>query len=276
MWLRFNYSNEKSSFMLLSIIMEELSANKITEGLKTKRMGQKVVYYPTLPSTMDTAREKARQGEEEGTVVIAGEQTAGRGRLKRSWLTPEGNIALSILLRPANASLPYLIMIASLAAARSIESVSGQTTQIKWPNDVLIDGKKICGILIENELKGNKVDFSIIGIGINVALKVTDHKEIADTATSLTTKQNDDLRLKLIKALLQEFDKLYFQLPDGKAIYEAWRRKLLTLGKSVKATWGKQVIEGTAEDVDENGALLIRDVHGDLVKVVAGDVSLRG
>ncbi len=261
--------------MLLSIIMEELSANKITEGLKTKRIGQKVIYYPSLPSTMETARETARQGAEEGTVIITDEQTAGRGRLKRRWLTPQGNIALSIILKPVNAALPYLIMIASLAAARSIESVSGRNTQIKWPNDVLIEGKKVCGILIENELKGNKVDFSITGIGINVALNPADHKEIAETAISLTLTQDNDLRLKLIKALLQEFDKLYLQLPDGKAIYNAWRGKLVTLGKSVKATWGKQVIEGTAEDVDESGALLIQDIHGDLVKVVAGDVTLR-
>ena len=255
--------------------MEKPSLNDLSKLLKTRRIGQEAVYYPTLPSTMDAAREKARLGAAEGTVIIAGEQTAGRGRLKRRWLTPEGNIALSIILRPDNASLPYLIMIASLAAARSIETVAGQKTQIKWPNDILIAGKKVCGILIENELKGNKVDFSITGIGINVDLNPADHQDIAETAASLAAKQNDDLRLDLIKALLQEFDILYLQLPDGKPIFEAWRRKLVTLGQEVKATWGKQVIEGMAEDVDESGALLIRDAHGDLIKVVAGDVTLR-
>ena len=262
--------------MLLSIIMEELLANKITKGLKTRCIGKKVVYYPTLPSTMDAAREHARQGAEEGTVIMAGEQTAGRGRLKRSWLAPEGNIALSIILRPVNAYLPYLIMIAALAAARSIETAAGLKTEIKWPNDVLINGKKVCGILIENEFKGSKADFSSIGIGINIALKVAEHEEIADTATSLSTNPNDALRLKLIKALLQEFEKLYLQLPDGKAIFNAWREKLVTLGKKVKATGGKQVIEGSAEEVDESGALYIRSVAGDLIKVVAGDVTLRG
>jgi BirA family transcriptional regulator, biotin operon repressor / biotin---[acetyl-CoA-carboxylase] ligase len=262
-------------FMVLSIIMEDLPFDKLKEEINTRVIGRNIFYYSSLPSTMDTAREKARQGALEGTIIIADEQTAGRGRLKRQWLAPKGNIALSIILRPQNASLPYLIMIASLTASRSIESVSGYKTQIKWPNDILIDGKKICGILIENEFKGNHVHFCIIGIGINVTLKVSSHKEIAETAVSLAAKQINDLRLKLIKALLVEFDKLYLQLPDHDKIYKTWCKKLVTLGKKVKATSGKQIIEGTAEDVDESGALLIRDIHGDLVKVVAGDVTLR-
>jgi BirA family transcriptional regulator, biotin operon repressor / biotin---[acetyl-CoA-carboxylase] ligase len=256
--------------------MTELSPYLIMTGLKTRIIGQKILYYPILPSTMDTAREKARQGALEGTVVIAGEQTAGRGRLKRSWLSPEGNVALSLIMRPDIVSLPYLIMIASLAAARSIDAVTGQKTQIKWPNDVLIAGKKVCGILIENEFKGNNVAFSVIGIGINTDLKVAGYKEIADTAASLSSGPNSGLRLKLIQALLSEFEVFYLKLPEGKPIYEAWRGRLVTLGKKVRATWGTQVIEGVAESVDEDGALYIRDEEGELRKVVAGDVTLRG
>jgi BirA family transcriptional regulator, biotin operon repressor / biotin---[acetyl-CoA-carboxylase] ligase len=244
-----------------------------SKSLKTRCIGRKIFYFDSLSSTMDTAREEAHKGAAEGTVIIAGEQTAGRGRLQRAWLSPQGNIALSIILRPEIASLPYLIMIASLAVARSIETVTGQETQIKWPNDVLIGGKKVCGILIENELKGNKADFCIVGIGVNVSLNVSDHDEIAETAISL--KGKDDLRVTIIRQLLVEFDKLYRQLPNGKPIFEGWRNKLVTLGKKVKATWGQQVIEGTAETVEESGALLIRDAHGELVKVVAGDVTLR-
>jgi BirA family transcriptional regulator, biotin operon repressor / biotin---[acetyl-CoA-carboxylase] ligase len=256
--------------------MPELSSDLISKGLDTRIIGQKIIYYPTLSSTMDAARDKARQGALEGTIVIAGEQTAGRGRLKRSWLSPEGNIALSIILRPDTQSLPYLIMITSLASARSIENVTGQKTQIKWPNDVLIEGKKVCGILIENELKGNTVVFSVIGIGMNIGLKVTDHREIADTAASLTSHPDKNLRLKLIQSLLTEFELLYFKLPDSHPIYEDWSNRLITLGKKVKTTWGLQVIEGAAESVDESGALYIRDEGGELRKVVAGDVTLRG
>jgi BirA family transcriptional regulator, biotin operon repressor / biotin---[acetyl-CoA-carboxylase] ligase len=247
----------------------------IKNGLNTRVIGREVLYYPSLPSTMDTAREKARQGAAEGTVIIAGEQTAGRGRLKRAWLAPAGNIALSAILRPETAALPYLIMIASLAVARSIERVTGLTTQIKWPNDVLTEGKKVCGILIENELKGNKIEFSIIGIGINTNLRVNDFSEIKDTAASLQNTPGGDLRLKLTQALLRELDLIYVNL-DTKHIFEQWRKRLVTLGKKVKATSGVQVIEGVAEDVDAEGALWLRQAGGGLFKVVAGDVTLKG
>ena len=119
---------------------------------------------------------------------------------------------MSIILYPDIASLPYLIMIASLAVVHSIEAVTGLKTQIKWPNDILIDGKKVCGILIENEVKGNKVIYSIIGIGINIDLNVADYAEISNTATSLKSKSGKDLRVKLIRSLLTEFERLYLML----------------------------------------------------------------
>lgn len=256
--------------------MDNLSINQLQLNLHTMCIGREISYYPTLPSTMDTARDKARHGSPEGTVIIAGEQTAGRGRLMRSWISPEGNIALSIILRPKTAYLPYLVMIASLAAAQSINTVTGQKAQIKWPNDVLIDGKKVCGILIENELKGNKVVFAVIGIGINTNLKVSEHLDISESAASLKTSRDTDLSAAVMKSLFTGFDRLYAQLPDGKPIFKDWRSQLVTLGKNVRAAWGKDVISGTAEDVDESGALWIRDANGTLMKVVAGDVTLKG
>ncbi|MGD0779652.1 MAG: biotin--[acetyl-CoA-carboxylase] ligase [Dehalococcoidales bacterium] len=249
----------------------------IAKGLKTDCIGQKVIYLPSVTSTMDIARQEALKGAAAGTVVIAGEQTGGRGRLKRSWLTPQGNIALSIILYPDTKSLPYLIMMASLAVCYSIESVTGTKALIKWPNDILINRKKVCGILIENEVRGNKVAYSIIGIGINVNLKVNNYTEIANTAASLKNEPGKaDLRVKIIRALLQEFDKLYVKLSDGKAIYETWRDRLVTLGQKVKATSGNQIIEGIAESVDESGALNIKGKDGKVTRVVAGDVTLRG
>jgi BirA family biotin operon repressor/biotin-[acetyl-CoA-carboxylase] ligase len=252
-------------------VVEDLSV-VIQKGLQTGVIGRNVIYLPSVPSTMDFARQEAQKGTPEGTVIITGEQTEGRGRLKRRWLTPRGNIALSIILYPIVTNLPYLIMIASLAVLQSIEKITGIKGQIKWPNDILIGGKKVCGILIENEVRGKKVVYSIVGIGINVDLKANDHTEVADTAASL---KKDTDRIKLIKALLVEFDNLYRQLPDGKGTYEAWRNNLETLSRKVKATWGDQVIEGIAEDVDEEGALMIRQVDGTLARVVAGDVTLR-
>lgn len=258
------------------MVAKDLSAIAITKGLKTKIIGRKVIYLPSVPSTMDAARQEALKGVGEGTVVVAGEQTEGRGRLKRSWLTPKGNIALSIILYPDIKSLPYLIMVASLAVVKSIESIIGLKGKIKWPNDILIDGKKVCGILIENELSGNRIVYSIVGIGINVALKVNAYADIANTATSLKNESSQaDICISLVRSLLQEFEQLYVKLPDGKAIFEAWRDNLVTLGKQVKAQSGTQITEGIAESVDEDGALIIRGTDGRLAKVVAGDVTLR-
>jgi len=224
---------------------------------------------------MDAAREAAREGATDGAVIIAGEQTAGKGRLERKWLSPPGNIALSIVLYPDITSLPYLIMIASLAAVQSIEAVAGTKAQIKWPNDIMIGGKKVGGILIENEVKGDKVAYSIIGIGINVDLNVADYPEMSANSTSLKSESVPGLRIKIIRLLLNEFERLYLKLPDRKAIYETWRNRLVTLGKKVRATSGREIIEGTADSVDVNGALVIRQSDGRLVKVVAGDVTLR-
>jgi BirA family biotin operon repressor/biotin-[acetyl-CoA-carboxylase] ligase len=158
----------------------------------------------------------------------------------------------------------------------SIETATGLKTQIKWPNDILIGGKKVCGILIENEVKRNRVAHAIIGIGINVDLNVADFAEISNTATSLN-KESDRVvsRTKIIRSLLTELERLYLALPAGEPIYEAWRDRLATLGKRVKVKSGDRTLEGTAEAVDESGALMLRHADGTLTRVIAGDVSLR-
>jgi BirA family biotin operon repressor/biotin-[acetyl-CoA-carboxylase] ligase len=257
-------------------VARDLSPSSITRDLKTTCIGKKVIYYPRLPSTMDAARQEARQGAAEGTVIIAGEQTEGKGRLQRTWFSPSGNIAFSIILYPGIASLPYLIMIASLAVVHSIETVTGLKTQIKWPNDILIGSKKVGGILIENEMKRNKVVFTIIGIGINVDLRVPEFIEITTTATSLNRESGKVVRrTKIIRSLLTEFEKLYLSLPAGEPIYKAWRDRLVTLGRKVKVKTGRYTLEGIAESVDTSGALMLRHADGCLTRVIAGDVTLR-
>ncbi len=255
--------------------LEELSSSSITAGLATSLIGRKVVYFPRLPSTMDAARLEVRRGTAEGTVIIAGEQTEGRGRLRRTWLSPSGNIALSIVLYPDIACLPYLVMIASLAVAYSIETVTDLKTRIKWPNDVLIGGKKVCGILIENKVRANRVDYAVVGIGINVDLKIADVAGIAATATSLKDELDRNvLKKNVIRNLLTEFERLYQLLPTGESIYRAWRARLETLGEKVAVTSGGSVLEGIAESVDETGALVLRQADGTLNRIVAGDVTL--
>jgi BirA family biotin operon repressor/biotin-[acetyl-CoA-carboxylase] ligase len=254
-----------------------LSPDSITNDLGTRIIGKRVICYPSLASTNEVAKRAAQQKAEEGTVIVAGEQTAGKGRLKRPWLTPRGNIALSIIVYPSIASLPYIIMLSSLAVAHSIEAVTGLRPQLKWPNDVLIKGKKMCGILVESRVRRGVVDYAVIGIGINVNLRLSDFPEMRKTATSLSEELGEDVScLNLIRSLLVEIDGLYSTLPQGNAIYGEWRDRLVTLGERVHVRSGENTYDGIAESVDGEGSLLLRSPDGTLTKIVAGDVTLSG
>jgi len=253
-----------------------LSSALITGGLETQFVGQRVIYYPRLASTMEVAKREARLGAAEGTVVIAGEQTAGKGRIGRVWLSPEGSIALSIILYPSLVYLPSLIMLASLAVVHSIEAVTGLKAQVKWPNDVLVNGRKVCGILIESDVQGDAVVYAVIGIGVNVNLRLSDVPEISSLATSLCDELGRDVSLlSLIRRLLVEVEGLYLTLLAGGSIYEEWRDSLVTLGRKVRVESGKNKYEGIAESVARDGSLLLRQANGSLTKIVAGDVTLR-
>jgi BirA family biotin operon repressor/biotin-[acetyl-CoA-carboxylase] ligase len=258
------------------MIENNLSAASINRDLETRFVGQSVIYYPSLTSTMEVARQEARQGAAEGTVIVADEQTAGRGRLKRTWVSPGGNIALSIILYPSLAYLPSLIMLASLAVVRSIEAVTGLKSQVKWPNDVLINGRKVCGILIESDVQGNTVNYITMGVGVNINLRLVDFPEILPIATSLSDELGRDVsRLSVIRCLLVEIERLYLDLLAGGSVYEEWRDSLVTLGKRVRATTGETIYEGVAESVDGDGSLWLRGLDGSLTRIVAGDVTLR-
>ncbi|MCD6399174.1 biotin--[acetyl-CoA-carboxylase] ligase [candidate division WOR-3 bacterium] len=253
-----------------------LSPANITRDLGTQVIGRRVVYHPTISSTMKAARDEANRGAAEGTVIITDEQTAGRGRVERVWLTPKGGIALSVVLYPDIAHLPCLIMLASLAVARTIEKTTDLKTQLKWPNDVLIRGKKVSGILVESSVKGNSVGYASIGIGINANLKLADFPDIRDVAISLSDELGRKVsRLGFARHLLREMDGLYAALRSGGSIFEAWRDRLGTLGKEVSVTSGGTVLEGVAEKVARDGSLWLIQANGHRVKVVAGDVKLR-
>jgi BirA family biotin operon repressor/biotin-[acetyl-CoA-carboxylase] ligase len=255
---------------------DSLSPALITANLETSFIGRKVIYYPRLISTMDIARENILKGASEGTVIIADEQTAGRGRTRRVWLSPKGSIALSIILYPERDYLPYLIMLASLAVVRSIALVTGLEAQIKWPNDVLINAKKVCGILVESDVKKTRVVYVIIGIGINANFRLAAFPEISPVATSLSDELGKDVsRVDIIRHLLAEIERLYLTLPDGEPVYQAWRDKLVTLGRKVQVKSGETILEGIAESVARDGSLLLRQTNGSLTEIIAGDVTLR-
>ena len=255
---------------------EQLSRNRITKGLTTRFIGQNVMYFDSVTSTNDVARQQASQRVPEGTAIIAEYQTTGRGRLKRTWVSPQGNIAITVILYPARKNLPYLTMLAALAVLRSIEITTGLNCQLKWPNDVLINNKKVCGILSESQATSDSVDYAIIGIGTNVNMKLSDYPDIASIATSLADETGKEVsRLLLLRNLFLEMEKLYIRLQAGESPLAEWRDNLVTLGKSVHVRSGDDVFEGIAESVADDGSLLLRCIDGKLLKFMAGDVTLR-
>jgi BirA family biotin operon repressor/biotin-[acetyl-CoA-carboxylase] ligase len=253
-----------------------ITPEEIMRNLPTRFIGQKVIYYPRVDSTMEEARKEAQWGAPAGTVVICDEQTAGKGRLQRIWISPEGSLALSIILRPNLAYLPFMVMLASLSAVRSIELVTGIRPWIKWPNDILIKGKKICGILIQNEIHRSSLKFTIIGIGININMHMQSFPEIEPTATSLLDELGKPVsRVELARQLLIEMENLYHVLSQGELIFEQWKDRLITLGQYVRVTQEDKVFCGYAESVVRDGSLMLRQADGQLTRILTGDVSLR-
>jgi BirA family biotin operon repressor/biotin-[acetyl-CoA-carboxylase] ligase len=247
----------------------------IKSRLNTKFVGRQLYYYHRLATTMKTAKKLAEKGTAEGTVIIADTQTAGRGRLGRAWLSPEGSLAMSVILKPSLDNLPQLVMIASLAVVRTIKKVAGLEAQIKWPNDILIKGKKVCGILIESEIKGDKINFAIIGIGINLNFDPLVFSQIADIATSLSHELGATIsKAAFINTLLPELEQLYLEAQSGAPIYREWQKNMVMLGRYIQAKTGEVVEQGKAETVTQNGNLILRRSDGSIAEILAGDVTI--
>ncbi|MBN1376361.1 MAG: biotin--[acetyl-CoA-carboxylase] ligase [Dehalococcoidia bacterium] len=236
-------------------------------------MGKRIHYVPVTSSTMDEARRLAEQDATEGTAVITGKQESGRGRMGRAWLSPEGALATSIILRPPLDALHLLPAISSVAVYRTIGE-TGIRGSIKWPNDVLISGKKVCGILIENGFSAGNLVFSIIGIGINVNFDTTRFPEIAGIATSLSTESGRQVSIDEVALnLYSEMEKLYDLKSKPDLILDEWRKHMGTLGQRVTVTTGGHILEGSAESINATGNLVLRMDNGSLREVIAGDVA---
>lgn len=252
-----------------------LDLDAVNASLNTERFGRRIVYETSCDSTMNVARREAESGAVEGTVVIAEEQTAGRGRFGRSWVSPAGkNLYLTIVSRPSADRLRVLGMAAPLAVCHAARGVAAVQPAVKWPNDVLIDGRKLSGMMTESEIAGSDVRFSLTGIGVNVNLDVASAPEIASIATSLREETGADVsREAVLAALLNRFETLFDSpLP---ALVEAWRAALETLGREITVTLGDETHRGLAEDVDDDGNLVLRLPDGSRMTFEAGEVSLR-
>ena len=226
---------------------------------------------------MDEAARLAKEGAEEGAVVIAERQTAGRGRQGRSWVSEPGNLLFSILFRPSMDQLPFISMIGGVATARALRKTNGLNPTIKWPNDVMLDGRKVSGILAESAIVGDSVCYAVLGLGINVALDVSESEGISGIATSVNSSVGHEVEREiLLRQLLLELDDLYIRLGRNESPIEEWRDLLETTGRRLTATSGPESHTGIAEGVDDTGNLLLRLNDGQIVTLTAGDVTLGG
>ena len=303
-------------------MVELLDFSTIQSALTTQVFGRELAVLPRTGSTNDVAKDLAARGAPEGTVVVADEQTAGRGRLARRWLAPPCTCLLcSLLFRP---DLPpiqaqRLTMLCSLAAADAIEQVAGLQVHLKWPNDLVAKSqianrqisksanrqignrkpaisnlqspisnfqpptsnfqpptwKKLAGILTETGITGERLDFAVVGIGVNVNVGLEALPRLAPDATSILAEVGCPVdRGALLVALLAGVERRYQALRAGESPHREWAARLATLGQPVEVSTPAGVLAGVAESVDEDGALLLRLPDGGLRVLVAGDVTL--
>lgn len=253
-----------------------LLAAEIMAELPLQRLKGPVWHFVSLPSTNDLAKDFARRGYPEGSVLLAETQTAGRGRLGRVWESPLGKgIYLSIILRPPlpPTELPKLTLTAAVAVVEALKKITPLKIGIKWPNDILLDGKKLGGILTEMETESDRMSYVILGVGLNINTAIfPDYLQMQ--ATSLAGTGRTYSRLAIVRAFLSAMDELYGNFLNQKfpEILDLWRRAAVTLGKPVKVKLGGREISGLAVDVAPDGALLVEKPGGEVQRIISGEI----
>ncbi len=248
---------------------------------ETRVIGRDIRVFESTTSTNDVIEKLAHDGVKEGVVVFAESQTRGRGRLGRQWMSPAGKgLWFSVLLRPnlSPQATTQLTVASATALRRALTAQTGLRPDIKWPNDILLNGKKVCGILTELSAEVDRVKYVILGIGVDVNLTTADFPaDLRDVATSLKAELGKALsRADLAVEILRQLDADYTKVIDGgfAAIADEWEEHCSTIGRQVTIRAGERQIRGRAESLGEDGALLVRTEHGHLERVVGGDVTL--
>ena len=261
--------------------MSELDLKQLKEHFAGKLVGCKIDFHSKITSAMDEAERQAEVGAPEGLVVIAEEQTKGRGRFSRPWISPaKQDLLFSVLLRPSVTQLRFMNMAATLATCAAVEQSTNMFAGIKWPNDLRVNGRKIAGILVESTLESQvQIGHTVLGIGLNVNSDPSLTPEIAETATSISRllKRSVD-RTKVLIILLERLNELYQTIQSGISLTNMWSERLETLGKLVKIEFREgcgHVVEGRARSVDEEGNLLVELPDGKVKTLVAGEVTLQ-
>lgn len=249
------------------------------DGLGTECVGSRIVCYEKIDSTNNEAKRLAAQGAEDGCVVIAERQTGGRGRLGRTWFSPLGGLWLSLILRPeiAPGDAPKVVMLAACSVQAALRALGFEAT-IKWPNDLLLSGKKVSGILTEMAGQPELVDHIVLGIGINANIPLEAFSEELDaTATSLLAEAGKEVdRVVLARRLLVELDARYRRLKRGDfaEILAEWRSACSTLGCEIELSTPTGIVRGRAVDVDELGSLILENAEGIRGTFSSGDVTV--
>lgn len=263
---------------------DALIKTEILSQLKTQKWGKDHLYtYDEVDSTNTIAKKLANEGKPEGTVVVAELQKAGKGRLGRNWVSPHGSgIWLSFILRPPMlpTNAPQLSFVIAVGMIQALKNTTGLDVKTKWPNDILIDRKKAVGILTEISAEMERINYIVVGIGVNVNQEFEDFpEEFRDKSISLrmANKGQSLSRVKILQGILEEMEKVYNNYLVGgfEPILEEWKNNSITIGEEVEVIMGEERLNGLAIDLDKDGSLLVKKDNGEVEKIIAGDVSLR-
>lgn len=254
-----------------------LDKEKIQSARIKNIMGQSSFFFDSLDSTNKMAQTLAKEGKSEGTLIVGRIQKEGYGRQNRNWYSPDGGLWFSVILRPEfePKHAPGITLMAGLAVAKALSETLGLDAKIKWPNDILIGGKKICGILTEMRTSITAINYIILGIGLNANFDVKElPSEFSSQSTTLKQELGKDVDLtQLLLNILDEVEQNYklLQSQESTKILNLWREYSETLGRNVRITTNQDSFEGLAVDVDETGALLIKNKDNEIQKFLAGD-----
>jgi len=253
-----------------------MTSNEIKTGLNTRILGKEVIFYTEATSTNDIALELADKGVDEGTLVIADDQTMGRGRLDRKWFAPAGtSILASLILRPkiSLSQVNKIVLITTISIVYAIRKVTNLLVLIKWPNDIIINSKKVSGVLTESRIKKNCLDFVVVGFGINVNIpKESFPDEIIDIATSLSIESGREIsRIYVLQETLRQIESLYLRLNDDSFLDE-WKSLSATISRQLRIEYPDGTRTGLAVDIDENGALIVKLDTGETQYIMNDDI----
>jgi BirA family biotin operon repressor/biotin-[acetyl-CoA-carboxylase] ligase len=276
-------SQTKKGYRLLES-PDSLLPQEITEGLNTQLIGKSIKYLEQVDSTNLYAKRIAEADFQEGTVIIAEEQLKGKGRMGRHWVSPRGKgIWMTIMLKPqiAPADAAKVTLLTACAVCRAIEQTCNISPQIKWPNDILLNGKKLCGILTEMSIEQDEINYLIVGIGINVNIEPQDlPQELHSVATSVRIEKGSSIvRKELTAAIINNFEHCYKNFIEASSIegfLKEYKERSALLGREVTASSSFLSLKGKVLDITKEGQLLLQLEDGSMKEIISGEVSVRG